>query len=214
VRRGVDGGAPKVGDASDYLASAIGDHLRHGVECDATGCHGISAGDVLLFTVGRVVVACGLQYADCCREWRRCLTEALFDTSRFVIPYYLDDRKRWIAIARVGECLCALEHFVYRCRPKPQSYTSSFPKKNGTRMNSPVHSNSENALDDLCACSDGASAFRRLARWVDHHVPMSWLAVRHHHRSRDQRPSDRGIQHLRGAGGRRQHSKSSLTRFT
>ena len=54
----------------------------------------------------------------------------------------------------------------------------------------------------------GMPALRRPAHRDDDHVPMRWLPIRHHHRSRDQRPSDRGTQRLRDAGGRKQHSPS------
>lgn len=48
----------------------------------------------------------------------------------------------------------------------------------------------------------------------DDYVPMPWLAVRHHDRSRHQRSSGRSTQGLRGARGRRNRSNPSLTLFT
>ena len=94
----------------------------------------------------------------------------------FVVPYYLDDRKLRISIARVDDRLYA--------------------------------------FDDLCTCTPrGMPALRRPAHGDDDHVPMPRLPVRHHHRSRDQRPGDRGTQRVRGARGRRQHSNPGLTCF-
>ena len=55
-------------------------------------------------------------------------------------------------------------------------------------------------------------AVRRPAHRDDDHVPMPRLPVRHHHRSRDQRPGDRAAARLRGARGRRQHSNPSRER--
>ena len=54
-------------------------------------------------------------------------------------------------------------------------------------------------------------AIRRPADRDDAHVPVPRLPVRHHHRRRDQRPSDQGAARLRGAGGRRQHSDPGLS---
>ena len=52
----------------------------------------------------------------------------------------------------------------------------------------------------------GMPAVRRTAHGDDAHVPVPRLPVRHHHRSRDQRPGDRGAARVRGARGRRRHS--------
>ena len=85
----------------------------------------------------------------------------------FVVPYYLDDRKLRISVARVGGRLYA--------------------------------------FDDLCTCARAAvPAVRRAAHRDDAHVPVPRLAVRHHHRRRDQRAGNRATEPLRGArGGRR-----------
>jgi len=94
--------------------------------------------------------------------------------NQFVVPYYLDERKLRISVARVDDRFYA--------------------------------------FDDLCTCTDAACPLSgRPADGDDDHVPMPWLPVLHHHRSRDQRPGHRGSQRVRGERGRRQHSDSSLT---
>src|SRR5690348_5930242 len=53
-------------------------------------------------------------------------------------------------------------------------------------------------------------AIRRTVDRDHAHVPMPRLPVRHHHRRRDQRPSDRGAERVRGARGRRRRSNPGL----
>ena len=90
--------------------------------------------------------------------------------NNFVVPYYLDDRKLRISIARVDERLYA--------------------------------------FDDLCSCAQPACPLSGR-----HHdlVPVPRFPVQHRHRSRDQRPRDRGAQRVRSARGRRQHSNPGLS---
>ena len=62
------------------------------------------------------------------------------------------------------------------------------------------------AFDDLCTCTLDACPLSAGLLTDTTIMSMPRLPVRHHHRVRDHRPGDRGIQRVRSAGGRREHS--------